>query len=66
MGCFRNRTQAEAACVAGGFVVSPNPPTCEDFNEASHVGAAGPQRPGLHGVAGFEPGRQRVPSLVAS
>ena len=35
MGCFRNRPQAEAACVAAGQVVLPGPPICLDFDEAA-------------------------------
>ena len=37
MGCFRDPATAELECPngGGGFVVSPNPPTCEDFDEVA-------------------------------
>ena len=43
MGCFRNRSQAEAACVGAGQVVLPGPPICLDFDEAAVATAEPPQ-----------------------
>jgi ABC-type phosphate transport system substrate-binding protein len=39
LNCFKDPARAQQACEGGGFVRSPNPPTCEDFNESACPGA---------------------------